>query len=101
MANVDISGSLFASHVGQSAKWRWIALPLSGIIIVMLACAFAEGGKQTNSEPPINDKAPAPSRELKYLIFWSDPEKAGELAERIGVKGDGKTRLLGFGVPNA
>ncbi|MCL5268959.1 MAG: hypothetical protein M1457_00010 [bacterium] len=37
--------------------------------------------------------------EPKYLIFWSSPEKAGELTERIGMKGDGKKRLLGFGVP--
>ena len=26
--------------------------------------------------------------------------KSGELVERIGMKGDGKTRLLGFGLPN-
>jgi hypothetical protein len=37
------------------------------------------------------------SEEPKYLIFWGDPARAGELAEQIGMKGDGKTRLLGFG----
>jgi hypothetical protein len=101
MAIVGISGSLFLSHVGQSLKWRRTALTLSGLVIVLLACACADGGEQTSWAPLVNDKAPAPSRELKYLIFWSDPENAGELAERIGVKGDGKTRLLGFGLPNA
>ena len=35
--------------------------------------------------------------EPRYLIFWGDPSKAGELVERIGMKGDGNTRLLGFG----
>ena len=42
----------------------------------------------------------ATSEEPKYLIFWSAHEKAGELAQRIGMKGNGKTRLLGFGLPN-
>ena len=41
------------------------------------------------------------SEEPKYLIFWSTPEKAGELAEQVGMKGDGKTRILGFGLPNS
>ena len=41
------------------------------------------------------------SKESKYLIFWGGPERAGELAEKIGMKGDGKTRLLGFGLPNS
>ncbi|MGO8751164.1 MAG: family 14 glycosylhydrolase [Thermoguttaceae bacterium] len=44
-------------------------------------------------------KPPATSEKPKYLIFWNSPEKAGELAERVGMKGDGKTRLLGFGLP--
>ncbi len=38
---------------------------------------------------------------IEDIIFWSAPEKAGELAEKIGMKGDGKTRLLGFGLPTA
>ena len=50
---------------------------------------------------PASSKAPATSEKPKYLIFWSTPEKAGELAEKIGMKGDGKTRLLGFGLPTA
>ena len=41
----------------------------------------------------------ATAAEPKYLIFWHSPEKAGELAERVGMKGDDKTRLLGFGLP--
>jgi formylmethanofuran dehydrogenase subunit E len=56
--------------------------------------------EQSSLAPPASSEAPASSQGLKYLIFWSDPEKAGELAERVGMKGDGKTRLLGFGLPN-
>jgi len=52
-------------------------IALCGLVIVLLACACADGGEQTSSAPPVNDKAPAQSRESKYLIFWSDPEKAG------------------------
>jgi hypothetical protein len=51
--------------------------------------------------PPTNRNAPATPEQPKYLIFWSSPEKAGELADRVGMKGDGKSRLLGFGLPNA
>jgi hypothetical protein len=46
-------------------------------------------------KPPTDKEGP------KYLIFWSAPEKAGELAEQIGMKGDGETRLLGFGLPTS
>jgi hypothetical protein len=58
-------------------------------------------GKSTASPAaaPAGSKTPATSTKPKYLIFWNVPEKAGELAERIGMKGDGKTRLLGFGLP--
>jgi hypothetical protein len=41
------------------------------------------------------------SEEAKYLIFWGTAQQAGELAEKIGMKGDGKTRLLGFGLPTS
>jgi hypothetical protein len=71
---------------------------ISGIL-VLLACAWADAGEQGRLARPANSKAPAPSEQPKYLIFWHDPEQAAELPERVGMKGDGKTRLLGFGVP--
>ncbi len=60
-------------------------------------------GKSTEAPAvtPASSKAAATSENPKYLIFWNLPEKAGELAQRIGMKGDGKTRLLGFGLPIA
>lgn len=76
-------------------------MPLGGLVIVLLACAWTDGGEQSSLASAAKSEVPAPSRELKYLIFWSDPEKVGEIAERVGVKGDGKARLLGFGLPNA
>ena len=58
-------------------------------------------GKTTESPTaqPASSQASATSEKPKYLVFWNSPEKAGELAERVGMKGDGKTRLLGFGLP--
>lgn len=38
--------------------------------------------------------------EPRYLVFWGEPEKALRLKERIGTAGDGKSRLLAFGLPN-
>jgi hypothetical protein len=61
------------------------------------------GEKSTESPTatPASSKASATSDKPKYLIFWSEPEKAGELLQQIGMKGDDKTRLLGLGLPNA
>ena len=37
--------------------------------------------------------------EPRYLVFWGEPEKVVELKGRIGAAGDGKSRLLAFGLP--
>jgi hypothetical protein len=37
--------------------------------------------------------------EPRYLLFWRSPEQASDLIKTIGEQGDGRTRLLGFGVP--
>jgi hypothetical protein len=114
MAIIGISGSLLQgdnmdrlvhslldlSLFVQSLKRRRAALPLTGLVIFLLACVWADAGEQSSPATPANSKAPATSEKPKYLVFWSSPEKAGELAERVGMKGDGKTRLLGFGLPN-
>jgi hypothetical protein len=114
MAFVGINGSLFQggntgrlvhslldhSPLVKSLKRRGTALPLTGQVLFLLACAWTDAGAQSSPAPPVNSREPAISEKPKYLIFWSAPEKAGELAERVGMKGDGKTRLLGFGLPN-
>lgn len=78
------------------------------ILIFMLAGCWTVAPGQGTPAVPENKATPAESKgtpavnpEPKYLIFWSAPEQAGELAKRIGMKGDGKTRILGFGVPTA
>ena len=107
-ATPDPAGSLRSNNWNDSGiktknenqKLRLLCL-LTGLVVFFFACAWTDGEEQGSLAPPADSDAPATSQESKYLIFWSDPEKAGELAERIGMKGDGKTRLLGFGVPNA
>jgi len=46
---------------------------------------------------PITAASPAP----RYLLFWRTPEQAPDLIKLIGEQGDGRTRILGFGVPCA
>jgi hypothetical protein len=75
-------------------------LPLTGLVLFWLAWARADAGEQAGLAPPAHALASAASGEPKYLLFWEAAEKAGELAERVGMKGDGKTRILGFGLPN-
>jgi hypothetical protein len=72
---------------------------MRGLVIFLLTCAWAHAAGQSSQALPANSKAPATSDKPKYLLFWNLPEKAGELAERVGMKGDGKTRLLSFGLP--
>jgi hypothetical protein len=108
MAMVAISARFFQgrntdrpvlSRLFHSLKRSGAGLLLMGLVIFLLACAWVDAGEQESPTPPAQSKAAAASERPKYLVFWSDPEKAGELAERIGMKGDGKTRLLGFGLP--
>jgi hypothetical protein len=83
----------------HSLKRRGTALPVTGLVAFLLVCARADAGEQGSPAPAAKSRGPATSEKPKYLIFWSAPEKAGELAGRVGMKGDGKTRLLGFGLP--
>lgn len=55
------------------------------------------------SHPP-QTIASRPHKELnqsgiKYLIFWGGPKMVPDLIKTIGVTGDGRTRMLGFGLP--
>ena len=69
-------------HVLPAAAFAVFSLNVAGVSV---------------AAPPNSEKL-ATSEEPKYLIFWHPAEQAGELAEKIGMKGDGKTRLLGFGL---
>jgi hypothetical protein len=77
------------------------ALAPTALVILLVVWTPADAGEPGSTATATKSKAPAALKEPKYLIFWSDPEKAGELAKRVGMKGDGTTRLLGFGLPTA
>ena len=113
MSIIGIRGSLFQggntdrlvhslldlSLLVQSLKRRRAALPLTGLVIFLLACAWAMAeSKAVRPRPPVARHLPR-RKHRNTSSSGISPEKAGELAERIGMKGDGKTRLLGFGLP--
>ena len=85
----------------RSLRRLGTALPPVWLFLVLAICVWAEEGERSSPAPPANDEGLAASEEPKYLIFWNPPEQAGELAEKIGMKGDGKIRLLGFGLPTS
>ena len=76
----------------QALKREGTALIVMWFVFLLPASARADAGAQGSLSA---------SEEPKYLIFWGPAEQAAELAQRIGVKGDGKTRLLGFGLPTS
>jgi hypothetical protein len=86
--------------VGPGVPIASAAYRPSSVIILANDPSYADLGDQGTPVPPADYEASASSESPKYLLFWHDAEKAGELAERVGMKGDGKTRLLGFGLPN-
>lgn len=95
-----VRGMTGLSRLVRSPNPRGTALAMMATAIVLLACAWVDAGGRRTPAAPANDEAPAASEGPRYLLFWSDAEKAGELADRVGMKGDGRTRLLGFGLPN-
>ncbi len=69
---------------------------LTSLLCFLIVCVQAES---QGEDRPAGPASSAAAGEPRYLIFWNAPEKVGELVERVGMKGDGKTRLLGFGLP--
>jgi len=76
----------------QALKRKGTALIVMWFLFFLPASVRADAGGQGS---------PAASDEPKYLIFWGPAEQAAELAQKIGMKGDGKTRFLGFGLPTS
>ncbi len=60
----------------QSLKWGGTAALLLWLILFLPSSVWADAPEQSS---------PATSEEPKYLIFWHPPQKAGELAETIGM----------------
>lgn len=93
--------ALLLTLLVQSLTRGGLALPFVWLLLSLPTCVRADAGEQSSPAPPANGERLAGSEEPKYLIFWSPPQNAGELAKTIGMKGDGKTRLLGFGLPTS
>ncbi|MCL5269620.1 MAG: hypothetical protein M1457_03480 [bacterium] len=70
--------------------WLLIALSFSAVV-----GAGEPGAAGPNPEPSVGPR----SAEPRYLVFWWPPRKAAQLASIVGTRGNGRTRLLGFGKP--
>jgi hypothetical protein len=85
------------SLVTQPLKLARVLL-LNSLVYFLMVCSWADAQGLNSVTTLAKNEL---SGEPRYLIFWNAPEKVGELVERVGMKGDGKTRLLGFGLPIA
>ena len=67
----------------------------------MLALAFLAAPLPAPCAECNGTTVPSPTAmaEPRYLLFWRAPGQVPDLIRTIGEKGDGRTRLLGFGVP--
>ncbi len=72
-----------------------------GLLFLVLAWPGTNVAEDRPRASSTKSATPAGSGEPKYLIFWSEPQKARHIAALVGEKGDGKTRMLGFGLPMA
>jgi len=76
------------------------ALSIAGFALMVVA-AIAMTGQHEGAKGATNAPNKAGSPTPRYLLFWRTPEQAPDLIKLIGEQGDGRTRLLGFGVPCA
>jgi len=81
------------SILGGSSRRFGRALFIPGIVLVVGTAIAASG--QAGSEKGVRNPT------SRYLLFWRTPEQAPDLVTTIGIQGDGRMRLLGFGVPCA
>jgi hypothetical protein len=68
----------------NSLNRRRFALVGTGLVIFLLLCARADANDQDSRAGAANKKAPSTSEEPKFLIFWSEPEKARNLPSEPG-----------------
>lgn len=75
---------------------RMLFVPGIALLVVMAIPALSQHRKEADvrSGPKTDGDA-----EPRYLLFWRAPEQAPDLIKTLGEQGDGRTRLLGFGVP--
>ena len=69
------------------------------VIALIVGAAMPALSQHQKGGDGINRPKAVRGAEPRYLLFWRAPERVSDLAKTIGEKGDGRTRLLGFGVP--
>jgi hypothetical protein len=72
------------------------------IILELVALGLAANPSARSAEPTAEPEAGGEAgamSEPRYLLFWRAPEQVLDMVRQIGSKGDGRFRLLGFGVP--
>jgi len=70
------------------------------VLVLLLASVKPVLSQTSTSNLTIRTKK-IDNTEPRYLLFWRTPEEAPDLIKTVGEQGDGRTRLLGFGVPCA
>jgi hypothetical protein len=70
-----------------------------GITLMVVAAAMPTSGQHRKKAGVMNGQKSVGGAEPRYLLFWRAPERASDLVQTIGERGDGRTRLLGFGLP--
>jgi hypothetical protein len=103
MTNLEPESNLTreASSPGRGKKPNQFGhLIIPGLAILGLAANPTRTLAEPTSTPNAGGEAKAMS-EPRYLLFWRAPEQVPELVRQLGSKGDGRARLLGFGVPTS
>jgi hypothetical protein len=75
---------------------RMLFVPVIALIVgaaTPALCQHRKEGAVMHGPTAVGDAEP------RYLLFWRTPEQAPDLIKTIGAQGDGRTRLLGFGIP--
>ncbi len=74
------------------------------MILELAALGLAANPSARSAEPTTKPNAGGEAKamsEPRYLLFWRPPEQVRELVRQLGSKGDGRARLLGYGVPTS
>jgi hypothetical protein len=86
-------------HSMQSRRILHLFRMLLLVGIALITGALMPAISQSRKEADVTSRPKtAGNAEPRYLIFWAPPERVIGLAKTMGEQGDGRTRLLGFGV---
>src|SRR5579862_3356713 len=80
---------------------RALFIPGIALMALIVGVAIAAPGPHRIEAGVRNGPSSDGSAAPRYLLFWRAPEQAPDLIKTLSEQGDGRTRLLGFGVPCA